>query len=273
MRPWTDDQVWNAIDAWRWVPPASTKKTCENFDLTVTPGSYALTYAYGLHARDGPDADAVVRQLRKEVESLGGTGVRVRVTPRSSPPDLAQRLAREGYTVVEDAEVLAWELRDETDRPRLPIFRPVEGVVVREVRSDAEFGAFLSLSQSVFGDPTPSAESLRGFREIFQQKMRTDEGHSDRFVAWRASEPIGRAGMEIAGDVARFWGTGVLSPYRGRGVYGALVQARCVDAVRRGAKLALVTARTGTSGPILKRHGFRVIGSLWTYEARWNPRP
>jgi hypothetical protein len=31
----------------------------------------------------------------------------------------------------------------------------------------------------------------------------------------------------------------------------------------------VVTAQTGTSGPILKHHGFRVVGPLDTYQSDW----
>ena len=190
------------------------------------------------------------------------------MTARSTPTDLPERLRREGYKVVEEAEVLAWELRDAHHRPRLPKFRSVEGISIGEVRTDIEFGNFHALSTAIFGDPKPSEEAEAAFRKDFHRKVK-EEGHSDRFLACLGTQPIGRAGLEIAGDVARLWGTGVLPEFRGRGVYGALVLARCEEAIRRGATLALVTARTGTSGPILKHHGFRTVGVLRIFEARW----
>jgi GNAT superfamily N-acetyltransferase len=268
MGGWTDDRIWGAMEAWRWFPPSSTRKVRDHYELAVTPGSYALTFAYGLHAPNGPAADAILTQLRNDVVSLGGKGVRVRLPDQTIPSDLPDRLLREGYKVVEETELLSWELRDGNSRPRLPEFRPVDGVSVNEVRTDGEFDAFLRLSTAIFGDPVPSAETLEGFRGEFHRKLR-EEGHTDRFIAWLGSEPIGRAGVEIVGEVARLWGTGVLPQYRGRGVYGVLVYARCQEAVRRGATLALVNARVGTSGPILKHHGFRAIGVLRVFEARW----
>jgi hypothetical protein len=96
-----------------------------------------------------------------------------------------------------------------------------------------------------------------------------EEGHSERFLAWEGSRSVGRAGTEIAGKVARFWGTGVLAEHRHRGVYGALVRARCGAAAHRGAELVWVTARVGTSGPILKRHGFRPMGTVRVFEVQW----
>ena len=71
------------------------------------------------------------------------------------------------------------------------------------------------------------------------------------------------------GEVARFWGSGVLEPHRRRGIYGALVRVRCQDALAQGANIAMVTARVGSSGPILKHRGFRVVGSVRMYQGRW----
>jgi hypothetical protein len=265
---WTDERVWAAVDAWRWIPPGSKRAVSENFELAVTPGSYALTYAYGLHAQDGPSAEAALTGLQRQVQALGGTGVRVQLSPDAQPPDLAERLSRRGYTVAEEAEALVWELLDERGGPRLPEVRPSEGITVREARTESDYAGFLSLSTPIFGDPVPSPATLDAFQAEFERDLRRT-GHSDRFVAWEGTTPVGRAGLEIVGEVARLWGTGVLPQYRRRGVYGLLVRARCEEAARRGATLALTTARVGTSGPILKHHGFRVVGSARIFEARW----
>lgn len=268
MSRWTDDRIWDAVDAWRWIPPGSKRAVHENFELAVTPGSYALTYAYGVHAKDGPSAEVVLTDLQKQVEVLGGTGVRVHVQPHSNPEDLPDRLIKRGYKVTEEAEALVWELLDEKGKPRLPDFRPTEGVTVREAMVAGDYDGFLSLSTPLFGDPVPSAVTLIAFKREFDRIIQ-ETSHSDRFVAWEGTTPIGRAGLEIVGEVARLWGTGVLPQYRKRGVYGLLVRARCEEAVRRGATLALTTARVGTSGPILKHHGFRAVGSVRIFEARF----
>ena len=45
--------------------PGSKRAVDEDFEVAVTPGSYALTYAYGLHASDGPDAELVLEELER----------------------------------------------------------------------------------------------------------------------------------------------------------------------------------------------------------------
>jgi len=268
MPSWTEDRIWEAVDAWRWIPPGSKRIVDGNFELAITPGSYALTYAYGLHAADGPSAEAALTRMEKQVRDLGGTGVRVQVDPRTRPDDLSERLARRGYKVVEEAEALAWELLDENGAPRLPGFRSPEGVAVREVLAEPEYDAFRSLSFPIFGEPVPPEQARAAFRKEFTRRLQA-EGHSNYFVAWEGSTPIGRAGLEVVGEVARLWGSGVLPQHRRRGVYGLMIRARCEEALRRKATLALTTARVGTSGPILKHHGFRTVGSIRVVEARW----
>lgn len=268
MAAWTSERIWDAVDAWRWIPPAATRVKTDWCELAVTRGSFALTYVYGFHVEDPGRTEDLLRETRRRVEELGGTGARLQWTPRSTPPDLLERLARFGFRPVEEAEVLVWELQDETGGVRLPEFALPQDVAVREALVDAEFDSFVALGARIFGDPPPTPESRRAFVEEFHRRVR-EGGHSDRYLAWAGAAPVGRAGMELAGPVARFWGTGVLPEHRRRGVYGALVRARCAAAAARGSEIALVTARMGTSGPILLRHGFRPMGTIRVFEVRW----
>lgn len=268
MPGWTEGRIWEAVDAWRWTPPGSKRLVDGSFELVVTPGSYALTYAYGFGAKDGPSAEVALTRIEQQVQDLGGTGVRVQVDPRTRPDDLPERLGRRGYQVVEEAEALARELLDANGAPWLPEFRATDGVTVRQALAESEYDAFRSLLTPIFGEPNPPEETLAALRKAFARQLQ-EQGHSNYFVAWEGSTPIGRAGLEVVGEVARLWGTGVLPNHRRRGVYGQLVRARCEEALRRGATLALTTARVGTSGPILKHHGFHAVGFIRVFEARW----
>lgn len=262
------ERIWDAVEAWRWIPPSATRVVTDAYELAVTPGSYALSYVYGLRVDPPERVGERLDELRKRVQALGGTGARIRVTPRSRPPNLVDQLRQHDYRVVEEADVLVWVLRDEEGKRCLPEFPFPPALSVREVVTDLEYERFTELGTTIFGDPVPSDESRKGFLSEFHRNLR-EEGHSNRFLAWAGPTPIGRAGLELVGPVARFWGTGVLPDHRRRGVYGALVRARCELAAERGAEIALVTARVGTSGPILKRHGFQTVGTLRMLETRW----
>jgi GNAT superfamily N-acetyltransferase len=257
------------MESHRWYPPSSQRITKENYELAVTRGSSGLTWIYGFHARDIREAERLLDEIREEVRSLGGTGARVQLTPRTQPPGLGDLLLRFQFEPKESAEVLVYELRDGVGKERLPSFRPTPGLTVREATSREDYDAVDSLTTTIFELPTPPAEVRAGFIETFERQIR-ETGHSGRFLASEGARPVGCAGLTLEGDVAFFWGTGVLPEFRGRGIYGALVRARCSSAVERGSEIALVSAQTGTSGPILKKHEFRIVGPIRTFEAQWS---
>jgi len=265
---WTDARIEEALDAWRWFPPGARRADGEGYVLAVTPGSFSLTCAYGVRGADGPEADRILEEIRERVLALGGTGVRLQVTPGSRPEDLPLRLEHAGYRRLEDADALAWELSDASGAVRLPEFPAPDGVAVREALAEPEYEAFVELSGPIFGDPEPPPATRAAFREEFRRQVGST-GHSDRYVGWEGDRPVARAGMEIVDGVARLWGTGVLESHRRRGIYGRTVRVRCEEAVRRGATLVLVVARAGSSGPILRRHGFRPVGLVHVFERRF----
>ncbi len=268
VEPWSEARLWAAFDAWRWVPPSARHLRTKEYELTVVPGAPELSYVYGFHVPSPARVDAVLDRLREHVTSLGGSGAKVQVTSRTLPRDLGPRLLQRNYEPAAPAEVLSWELRNPDGTVRIPPIGPAEGVQVREARTDAEFDEFHALGVPIFGEPTPPAPTLEAFRRDFwDQLART--GHSGRYLAHLDDRAVGRAGAELVDGVARFWGTGVLESYRRRGIYGRLVEARLRDGAVQGATLALVTARIGTSGPILKRLGFRTLGSVQMYQGRW----
>jgi GNAT superfamily N-acetyltransferase len=263
---WTDERVWDAADAGRWIPPGATRITTESYDVAVTPGSYALTFVYGFHVEPAERVPEVLVELRERIRALGGNGARILVSPRTRPRDLADRLPSLGYEPREETEVLVRELAE--PRPPSAAGRLREGIEVREVRTEAEYGSYLAVSDEVFGHP-PNAPSVdAAFLAEFRRAAAAGEP-SGRWVAWAGATPVGAGGFSLDGPVARLWGAGVLPAYRRRGVYGALVAARCAAARARGAEIALVSARVQSSAPILLRHGFRSVGSTRQFEARF----
>ena len=266
---WDDARVWGAMVDWRWVPPSARRFKTDRFDLIVTPGSYSMTTIYGFLVEDPEKVDAALNEVEGLARSNDATGARFQILPTSRPLNLGERLVKRGYAALDEVEVLVYDLRDESGQARLPEFRLPAGISAREVRNDAEYTAFVGLNAPIWDNPEPPPETRRGLEAEFRKRV-ADTGHSGRWVVWKESTPIGHGGLEVVGPVARFWGSGILPGYRNLGAYGALVRARCELAVQQGAEIALVTARIGTSGPILKRHGFRVVGPIQNFEVRWS---
>jgi GNAT superfamily N-acetyltransferase len=265
---WDDDRVWKAMMDWRWVPPAARRFTNERFDLIVTPGSYTMTTVYGFLVEDPEKVNATLDEVEGLARSNHAAGARFQILPNARPLDLGERLSQRGYSALDEVEVLVYAFRDESGHSRLPEFRTPTEISAREVRGDPEYAAFVGLNAPIWDSPEPPVETRRGLEAEFHKRV-ADTGHSGRYVVWHESTPIGHGGLEVVGPVARFWGSGILPAYRNLGAYGALVRARCEEAVRQGAEIAIVTARIGTSGPILKRHGFRVVGPIRNFEVRW----
>jgi uncharacterized protein (DUF952 family)/GNAT superfamily N-acetyltransferase len=69
------------------------------------------------------------------------------------------------------------------------------------------------------------------------------------------------AGRAPGGTVARLGGAVTLPAHRGRGLYTAIVAARCRISRAHGATVALTHARQDTSAPILERIGFVPVAS------------
>jgi GNAT superfamily N-acetyltransferase len=265
---WDDTRVWEAMVDWRWVPPSARRFTTDRFDLIVTPGSYNMTTVYGFLVQDPEKVDAALDEVETLARSNHATGARFQVLPTSRPLDLGERLLRRGYSALDEVEVLVYDFHDESGRTRVPDFHPPAGVLAREARNDEDYSAFVGLNAPLWDSPEPPPETRTGLEAEFRKRL-ADTRHSGRYVVWKESTPIGHGGLEVVGRVARFWGSGILPAYRNLGAYSALVLARCEEAVRQGAEIALVTARIDTSGPILKRHGFRVVGPISNFEVRW----
>lgn len=265
---WDDRRVWEAVLDWRWVSPLARRFTTERFDLIVTPGTYNMTTVYGFHVQDPKEVEGALDEVEGLARANHATGARFQILPIVRPLDLAERLRRRGYSALDAAEVLVYHFRDESGRTRMPEFRSPAEISAREVMSDSEYAAFVALNGPLWDSPDPPEETRRALEIEFHKRV-ADTGHSGRYAVWQGSTPIGHGGLEVAGPVARFWGSGILPAYRGRGAYGALVRVRCEDAVRQGAEIALVTARLDTSGPILKRRGFRALGPIQNFEIRW----
>jgi GNAT superfamily N-acetyltransferase len=181
---------------------------------------------------------------------------------------MSEVLAARGFTVAERLDVLTFDLGT-APVPILPRLEVPPDAHVDLVRDGATLRQMYALDAEIFGDPPTIEERMeRQVRELEEAEragMRTEF----QFLATADGRPAGSAGMLMVGEVARLWGGGVAPWARGRGLYRALVAARLRLAHARGARIALTKARVGTSGPILRRAGFRAIGQEIAYELRW----
>lgn len=245
---WTRQAVLNTAAAWHWTPYDAETRTSEHAVVVISAGQGTVNRAHGLPAAD----------LVAHVRDLVGGGVKI-VWPTheaTEPEGLPAALLAAGATVEENLDVIAYELA--FGLPDLGVPADVE---VRRVDTPEILADVYPVTAAVFHQPEPS----QVFRDAEAEELRrqVDAGEERtiyRYLAYSDGAAIGHAGTTLEEEVAKLWGGSVLEDYRGRGAYRALLHARLVEAAERGAELALVKARTGTSSPILRRAGFTAYG-------------
>lgn len=223
-------------------------------------------------------------ETTRERDELSGQRLLWWVRPSTRPVNMGMLLEQRGFMVVEEAEILAFDIvspdgarRDPSiqladqgynwivarnlDQMRLTHEMRVRNLgnggpqTFEENEAVADLRALERLeTESAIDDPATSS-----FR------LREDEEISIEFLAFDGKTPIATAGLAVRESVANFWGAATEVEYRRRGAYQLLLGARCEVARRLGATLALVKARRGTSGPLLIAAGFRRAGLQTCY--------
>lgn len=254
-------------ERWTWWPPDTIVIEEPAYLLTLWTESSRRNIVHWTHA-DGRSGDELVEDVLRRLKAAGRTGVRWWVTPATRPTTLEATLLQRGFRLAETVDILTWDLGagSEPAMPALDV--PVE-VTTALVRDEATLRTMRELSARGFGEPPPTAEQLRHYAAELTEQERTGKRTSFEFVAYVDGQPASSAGFTLVGHVAQFWGAATLPEARGKGAYRALVAARCAEAHRHGARVALTKARVGTSGPILRRAGFRALGQERCYELAW----
>jgi GNAT superfamily N-acetyltransferase len=134
------------------------------------------------------------------------------------------------------------------------------GATVALVDDEAGIRMVHEVGARGFGSPQVTEEAMQRYVEEFRAARASGHRTEFNFLALVDGKPAGTGGVSLIGDVVRLWGASVLPEFRGRGAYRALVAARLRHARASGARFALTKARTGTSGPILRRLGFHSHG-------------
>ena len=249
---WTQEEVLHESAQWvsPWAPPGADLVVTDRILLYIDRDAATIV-------RAEPDDPWRVEDLVDAVltMSVARGAARASWTVRPGPVGEAvlEVLHGRGGVVDELIDICGWDLT--SGLPTIPV--PAD-VAVRPVRNRDDVAALQRIDAEVWG-----YRELND-REIDQQVENLMPG---RFIALVGDRPAGSAGYGLVDpdrarveSVARLWGAGVVSSLRGRGAYRGLLAARLDDARARGATLALVHSRAGTSGPVLRRIGFEQVG-------------
>lgn len=220
-----------------------------------------------VEVQDGQEPDQLmIDEAITAARELGLSSLKWHVRVKEPASELEQWLERRGFTVTETTELLAWEL-GVGDRPSLPGITPLSGISVSLVDSLDKFRAAERVGCQVFQNRLPSDDELN--KAWSAPRSADDQVRYASFLACIDGTPASAAGLTMADQVVRLWGAATLPEFRRKGGYRSLVLARSKEGHLRGASLAVVNARIGTSGPILKRMGFRLVGVAKQYEVAW----
>jgi hypothetical protein len=191
------------------------------------------------------EADAVIAATIAEYQRLGCKFV-WRVGPDSMPRDLPDRLARAGL-----AHAASRGMARSTEMD-------VEYVEVERVDTST-VDVYTETVASGWGqDP----ETIRDAnRRVIEEDSR------QLWLARCGGEPAAAAGSALFAKSMYLFGGVVREQFRGRGLYRALVAARCAFARSRGVMLATSIARAETSAPILERLGFETLCRFDNYSS------
>jgi GNAT superfamily N-acetyltransferase len=175
----------------------------------------------------------------------------------SAPDGFDEALLGRGAELVDTGDVLAMALPADLTAPDLA------GLEVRWRTTPRAARDANTIGTTIFGGSPASDDDVA--RVAAADRETVDAGTGGAVVAYLDATPAGVAGLMVVDGVARLWGGAVLEPYRGLGVYRAMVAARISYAVEHGAAMAFTQARTTTSAPILQRLGFVSYGQERVY--------
>jgi GNAT superfamily N-acetyltransferase len=207
---------------------------------------------------DAVRADAAIAEQLEHFTALGHDEFEWKLYAHDRPADLGQRLVGAGFVAEPPETLLVAPVADVPTAVELP-----EGVTLRTVTDAAGVELMAAAHERAFDSD--------GSRLRHQVPARLAEA-PDSFVgvlAMVGDEPVSSARMELypGTGFAGLWGGGTVEPWRGRGIYRALVAYRARIAAERGFRYLQVDA-TDLSRPILQRLGFRALSTTTPYVYR-----
>jgi hypothetical protein len=223
------------------------------FTLNLGPDP-TIAFVSRVRAAEG-ELDATLAEARALLREHRYTACAWHVGPSCRPAGLTEALRARGFRLgrkpTYEPHYTAMMLTREP-----PIPSPAPGVEARLVRSFDEYVGAFRAALTAHGE---SEEIIAAWVESAPSAWAHESGLAKMTHIAFADGVVAGAGMVCYGPPAIFLGgAAVLSQYRGRGVYRALVASRWRAAVAIG-KPALTIHAGEMSKPILERCGFEAV--------------
>jgi GNAT superfamily N-acetyltransferase len=203
---------------------------------------------------DETDADAAIAE---QIAYFSGPGREFewKLYGHDRPMDLGQRLRAAGFVPEPEETLMIAEVADlDLDA------EPPEGIRFAPVTDAAGVDLVAEAHEKAFG-----TDGSR-MREQLLARLTREPDTIVATVALAGDVPVSAARMELVPGTrfAGLWGGGTDAPWRGRGIYRALVAHRARAALDRGYRYLQVDA-SGQSRPILERLGFEALSTTTPY--------
>lgn len=206
-------------------------------------------------ALEHSDADAVIAAQIDRFREFG-TGWEWKHHSYDEPADLPERLVAAGFVRGETEALLVADLA----QVRLDAAPPA-GVELRDVVDAAGVEALVAVHDEVFGgDHSALGEVVLG-----ALRRRPSPMAAVVAVAGDVAVSGGRVEFHDGSEFASLWGGGTVAPWRGKGIFRALVAHRAGQAAARGFRYLQVDALPA-SRPILLRLGFVELATTTPFE-------
>ncbi|WP_411086474.1 GNAT family N-acetyltransferase [Streptomyces sp. 061-3] len=207
---------------------------------------------------DAVRADAAIAAQVERFTALGLDEFEWKLYAHDRPADLGQRLRAAGFVAEEPETLLVAPVADLPTTVELP-----EGVRLRTVTDAADVELMARAHERAFGS------DWSGLRHQVLARLTEAPDSFVGVLAMVGDEPVSSARMEMypGTGFAGLWGGGTVEPWRGKGIYRALVAFRAAIAAERGYTYLQVDA-TDQSRPILQRLGFTALSTTTPYVYR-----
>jgi GNAT superfamily N-acetyltransferase len=224
----------------------------------------------------GPDLDALIARQR-DVFAARDEAVEWKTRAHDEPADLCERLVTAGFVPEEPETVVIALVDDLVDEEQVATPQP-DGVVIREVDAPEDMRRIADMEGQVWReDHAWLGDELVGMMAavprlthvfVAEAAQRGDAGDTSPGAQQGDVVSAGWVTFAPGSQFAGLWGGSTLAPWRGRGIYRALVAARARLARDHGVRYLQVDA-SDDSRPILERLGFVAITTTTPYV--WTP--